>query len=100
MTTFPAVEAYRAELRAINYRRLNDAELEEVRRRYAEAHHSSATEDIHPSPEQAAFYAMLIEERVPTDLASEYSRRYLQERILAPALARQGVGAAGEALPA
>ena len=89
MTTFPAVEAYRAELQVTDYRRLNDAELAEVRRRYAASRHSSAIEGIHPSAEQEAFYAMLHDLRVPQDLASDYSRRFLQERIVGPALARQ-----------
>ena len=89
MTPFPFVEACRRELQATHYTRLSDAELADVRRRYAEAHHSSATEGIHPSAEQTAFYAMLLEERVPQHLANHYSRRFLQERIVAPALARQ-----------
>lgn len=89
MSTFPAVEAYRAELRATNYCRLDDAALAEVLRRYAASRHSSAIEGIHPSPEQEAFYAMLHDLRVPQDLASAYSRRFLHERIVGPALARQ-----------
>ncbi len=94
MTIYPAVEAYRAELRQTDYRRMDDAELAEVRRRYAEAHHSSAIEDIHPNGEQAAFYAMLLDMRVPQGLASRYSSRFLRERIVAPALARQDAAAA------
>ena len=89
MVTFPAVEAYRAELQATNYPRLDEAALAEVRRRYAASRHSSAIEGIHPSPEQEAFYAMLHDLRVPQDLANDYSRRFLQERIVGPALARQ-----------
>lgn len=89
MSTFPAVEAYRAELRATNYHRLDDAALAEVRRRYAVSRHSSAIEGIYPSAEQEAFYAMLHDLRVPQDLASACGRRFLQERIVGPALARQ-----------
>lgn len=95
MTTFPAIETYRAELRAMTYTPLDDAELERVRQRYADAHHSSTIEDIHPSPEQLAFTALLLELRVPRDLARRYSSRFLQERIVAPALARQNAGAVG-----
>jgi len=89
MGAFPAVEAYRAELQATNYHRLDDAVLAKVRRRYAASRHSSAIEGIHPSPEQEAFYAMLHDLRVPQDLANEYSERFLRERIVGPALARQ-----------
>jgi len=89
MTTFPALETYRAELQAMDYRQLDDAALAEVRRRYAASRHSSAIEGIHPSPEQEAFFDMLHDMRVPQDLANEYSDRFLQERIVGPALARQ-----------
>jgi hypothetical protein len=97
MTTFPAIEAYRAELQAKDYRRLDAAALAEVRRRYAASRHSSAIEGIHPSPEQEAFFAMMHDMRVPQDLANEYSGRFLQERIVGPALARQ---AERDSLPA
>ena len=89
MATFPAIETYRAELRALTYTPLDDAELARVRQRYADAHHSCAIEDIHPDEEQLAFTALMIELRVPRDLARRYSDRFLQERIVGPALARQ-----------
>ena len=89
MTTFPAIEAYRAELRATTYTPIDDTELARVRQRYAEAHHSCAIEDIHPSEEQLAFTALMIEMKVPQDLADHYSDRFLHERIVAPALERQ-----------
>ena len=96
MTTFPAIETYRAELRATTYTPLDDAELERVRQRYSDAHHSSAIEDIHPIPEQLAFYALMLEMRVPQDLANRYSRRFLQEQIIGPALARQNALGTGK----
>lgn len=89
MTTFPAIEAYRAELQATDYRPLDNPALAEVRRRYAASKHSSAIEGIHPSPEQEAFFDMLHEMRVPQGLADKYSDRFLHERIIGPALARQ-----------
>ena len=98
MTPFAFVETCRRELQATHYTRLSDAELAEVRRRYAAAHHSNATEGVHPTAEQAAFYAMLLEERVPQDLANHYSRQFLHERIVAPALARQGQDASAVAV--
>ena len=88
MTSFPAIEAYRAELR-----RLDDAGLAEAQRRHAEAHRSSAIEDVHPTDEQAAFWAMLFEERAPQDVRHRFADRFLQERIVGPALARQAAAA-------
>lgn len=96
MATFPAIETYRAELRATPYAPLDDAELAKVRQRYADAHHSSAIEDIHPSAEQLAFTALMLELRVPRDLARRYSDRFLQERIVGPALARQKAAETGK----
>ena len=89
MTRFPAIEIYRAELTALDYAPLNDRELATVRQRYADAHHSNAIEDIHPSAEQLAFTALMLDLRVPRDIANRYSDRFLQERIVGPALARQ-----------
>ena len=96
MATFPAIETYRAELLATDYTPLDDAELALVRQRGADAHHSSAIEDIHPGAEQLAFDALMIELRVPRDLASRYSDRFSQERIVGPALARQKAMEAGK----
>lgn len=89
MITFPAIERYRAELKAISYTPLNDPELAIIRQRYADAHHSCAIEDIHPDAEQLAFTALMVDLRVPRDLARKYSDRFLDERIIGPALAQQ-----------
>ena len=88
MTAFPAVEAYRRELRRLGYRPMDDAELAAARHRFAEAHHSNAIEGVRPGDEQAAFWAMLFEERVPEDLQDRFAERFLEERILAPARER------------
>lgn len=89
MTTFHAIEVYRAELREMGYEPLNDADLLEAKARHAAAHHSSAIEDIHPSDEQAALWRMLFEERAPREVRHQFADRFLHERIVAPALARQ-----------
>ena len=94
MTTFPAVEAYRAELQRMGYEPLDDAELAEARTRYAAAHHSSGIEGIHPNAEQAAFWQMLFEERAPREVRQRMADRFLHERIVAPAFARQAAAAA------
>ena len=95
MTTFPAIEAYRAELLAMQFTPMDDAELDRVRRRGADAHHSNAIEGIHPTDEQLAYYALMLELRVPLDIAKEYSNRFLQERIVGPALERQRASGTG-----
>ena len=80
MTTFSAIEAYRAELLAMQFTPIDDAEFDKVRRRGDDAHHSSAIEGIHPSDEQIAFDALMLAMRVPRDIARLYGERFLQER--------------------
>lgn len=82
MPEFPVVEHYRAELRARPYARLDDAALAELRRRSAAAHHSSAIEGIHPTPELEALFEMFLEERAPPDVSGPYVDRYIVERIV------------------
>ena len=62
--------------------RVDDAGMAELRRRGAEAHHSSAIEGIHPTPELEALFAMFLEERVPPDVSGPYVDRYVMERIV------------------
>ncbi len=82
MSAFPIVERYRAELRAMPYKRVNDEGMVELRRRRADAHHSNAIEGIHPTPELEALFAMFHEERVPPDVSGRYVHRYVMERIV------------------
>ena len=82
MATFPAIERYRAELKATSYISLNDPELARIRQRYAEAQHSNAIEGIHSTAEQIAFTALMIELRVPAELMGKYTDRFVQERII------------------
>jgi len=79
---------YRAELLATNYVPLDDDELPRIRQRDAEAHPSCAIDGIHPTEEQLAFSALMIELRVPRPLARKYSDRFSHERIVGPAVAR------------
>jgi len=82
MPSFPVVELYRAELRALPFVRLDDAAMVEILIRSANAHQSSAIEGIHPTPEVAALFTMFIEERVPSSVSSPYVTRYVMERIV------------------
>jgi len=79
---FPVIERYRAELLASGFVPLDDAALEELRQAEAEMHHSNAIEGIHPSPETAALFEMLLEIRVPPDVSQPFVKRYLKERIV------------------
>lgn len=90
MTTFPIIDRYRAELKATSYTPLSDPELARTRQRYAEAHHSNAIEGIHPKAEQLAFTDLMIELRVPPDLMSQYTDRFVQEYILGRPRASEG----------
>ena len=82
MSAFPAVERYRAELRGQSYARIDDAALAELRRRAANAHHSSAIEGIHPTPEVEALFDMFHEERAPPDTFGPYVLRYITEQLV------------------
>ena len=82
MTVFPLIEQYRAELRAQPYARLDDAALAEMRRSFANSHHSNAIEGIHPTPELEALFAMFVEERTPSDVLGPYVDRYIWDRIV------------------
>ena len=82
MSAFPVIEGYRAELRALSFPRVDDAGMVELRRRGAEAHHSSAIEGIHPTPELEALFDMLLEERAPPDVSGPYVDRYIMEQLV------------------
>ena len=82
MSAFPIIERYRAELRAASFPRVDKAGMIELRQRGAEAHHSSAIEGIHPTPELGALFDMLLDERVPPDVSSTYVHRYIMEQIV------------------
>lgn len=83
MTIFPAVEAYRAELRAQDFEPLGDHQLDEMRDRYRHAHFSNAIEGIQPTPELTALFQMFVEERAPADVHGPFVDRWLRERLTA-----------------
>ena len=82
MAIFPVIERYRSELRRQAYVRPGDEAMDEMRRRSANAHQSSAIEDIHPTPELKALFDMLLEERAPTAVCEPYVMRYIAEQIV------------------
>ena len=88
--SFPLIERYRAELRAMPLPRLDDAQLADMRRRDAHAHHSSAIEDVHPSPELAALFDLFLEERVPAEVSRAFVTRFFDDRDERQAARRVG----------
>ena len=82
MPAFPTIDRYRTELSAMPFPRVDEAGMIELRRRSADAHHSSAIEGIHPTPELEALFAMFLEERVPSDVSGPHVHRYVMERIV------------------
>lgn len=82
MPSFPVIERYRAELRAMPFARLDDAAMVELRIRAADAHQSSVIEGIHPTPEVKALFDMFLEERVPPSVSAPYATRYVMEQIV------------------
>ncbi len=63
--TLPAVETFRAQVRARRFPCMSDADLAKVRRKFLNADHSNRIEGIIPSEETRALFDVLLEERVP-----------------------------------
>jgi hypothetical protein len=66
------LEAIRAELRQLNYRRMTDKELAEGLDLDVQAKASNAVEGLYADAAQDAFFQMLDEERVPHELRMPY----------------------------
>lgn len=77
--SFQLVERYRAELQASDYARLSEDETMHMKHRFALSHHSNAIEDVHPSPELFALFAMFVQERVPVSIAQGYVNRFMKD---------------------
>ena len=82
MSVFPVIDRYRRELRVMPFPRVDDEGMAELRRRRANARHSGAIEDIHPTPEPKPLIATFIEERVPPDVSGPVTLRDAKERIV------------------
>ena len=82
VSEFPRVEAFRRELRALPFARLNDAKLADLRARLLVGHHNNAIEGIEPSPELAALFAMFLQERAPLAVSEPFLDRYVQDVLV------------------
>ncbi len=79
MSDFLRVEAFRRELRALRFFRLDDAELANLRARLLVGHHNNAIEGIEPSPELAALCEMFLQERAPLPVSEPFVDRFFRE---------------------
>ena len=76
---FPRVEAFRRELRALPFTRLDDAELAQLRARLLVGHHNNAISGIEPSPEMVALMEMFLQERAPLPVSEPFVDRFFRE---------------------
>ena len=66
------LEAIRAELRQLNYRRMTDEELAEALDLDVQAKASNAVEGLYADAAEDAFFQMMDEERVPNEMRGPY----------------------------
>jgi hypothetical protein len=66
------IEAIRAELRQLSYRRMTDEQLAEALDLDVQAKASNAIEGLYADAAEDAFFQMLDEERVPNELRGPY----------------------------
>lgn len=93
MFAFPLIEQYRAEVRRTPYTPLTDAELVRQDSDDRGAVQSLATEGLYGTPEIEALFAMLREERAPSELAVDTVLRYVRERLVPAASAETATAA-------
>lgn len=67
------IEAIRAELRQLNYRRMTDEELAEQVELDRDAKANNAIEGLYADAAEDAFFQMLLDERVPPKIAVPYA---------------------------
>jgi hypothetical protein len=77
--TFPLIEAYRAELRAMGYQRLSEAQIADAMRGLRNGKASNAIEGNYGSAEADAFLSLLLEEGVPDEIGNELMVRFIQD---------------------
>jgi hypothetical protein len=78
------IEAIRAELRQLHYRRWTDEELTEQLSLDRQAKANNAIEGLYADAAQEAFVAMLDEERLPNELRGPYVAWFFLGRKSAP----------------
>ena len=76
MTVFD-IEAIRAEVRAMDFVRGTPADLAEWRMAHENSRHNLVIEDMIPTPNEDAFFDLMLEEAVPPPLISQILLRLL-----------------------
>lgn len=71
------IEAIRAEVRAMDFVRGLPDELVEWRKAHEDSRHNLVIEDMIPTPNEDAFFAMMLEEAVPPNLIPQILLRLL-----------------------
>lgn len=71
------IEAIRAEVRAIDYVHGSPADIAGWRMAHEDSRHNHVIEDIIPTPNEDAFFALMLEEAVPPELTTQILLRLL-----------------------
>ncbi|MBA4763817.1 hypothetical protein [Sphingomonas sp.] len=71
------IEAIRAEVRAMDYRRGTPADISEWRMANEDSRHNLVIEDMIPTPNEDAFFEMMLDEAVPPELTTQILLRLL-----------------------
>jgi hypothetical protein len=79
---FPVIEEYRAIIRGMDFERITDQEAAEAKWDYDQAAHSGRLEGYVRPPEMQALFDLIIEERVPQDVAEVIFDRYAQDHVI------------------
>ena len=80
--SYDLIELYRAELRSMEYFRMSNAEAAQAKWDYDQAAHSGRIEGLERPPEMQALFDLVVEERLPQDLAERFFDRYAEDRFL------------------
>lgn len=90
------IEAVRADVRAMEFVRGTPAEIEEWRMAYEDSRANLVIEDMIPTPNEDALFAMLLDEGVSPELGVQIVGKLLDADLLADHLARHGYDADGQ----
>jgi hypothetical protein len=78
------LEAIRAELRRMDYRRLTDAEMEQLLDLDVDAKANNAVEGLYADAAEDAFFEMMNEERVPQEIRAQFVIRFVTGSQMEP----------------
>lgn len=78
---FPIVEKYRARARRLRFVPLTDEELQHRARRDAAAVVDQAIESLEATDEEAAMFAMFLEERLPDAIRTRLISEWISETL-------------------